>query len=83
MTDTEFLDSMNNIYTFKDTVRAVLEMLDQARAERDALPYPSYEYNDAQIRVEAFEDVVENLTLEQGMINLLLAADEREAESED
>jgi hypothetical protein len=82
MSDTEFLDSMNNIYTFKDTIRAVLEMLDQAREERDSLPYPSHEYNNAQIRVEAFEDVVENLTLEQGMINLLLAADSREQELE-
>jgi len=80
-----YVDDMNKIFSFKDAVKTVENILNVARVERDIISDTSHVFyqdkdaawNRAQERVEVLEDVLEALSNETGISHHVRAHDER------
>lgn len=79
-------DELNNIFSFKDAVKTVENILHETQKERDS--YGPIEgtglFNDwdayyrVQERVEVIEDILTALTIETSIMHHINAVDERE-----
>lgn len=79
------IDDLNKIFSFKDAVKTVENILDETRTARDKLYNPEtgmYSNWDAYYalhdRAEAIEDVLTALTIEQSIMHHVRTHDERE-----
>lgn len=82
------IDSLNNVFSFKDAVKAVENMLHEARVQRDSFGpfdetglYRSWDmYHISQERVEVLEDVLQALYIEESVATHVRAHDDRGGE---